>query len=413
MWRPLIACVLTGLLATCASDTAPAPAPGAAQATPTPAAARATEAAATSAPSRLVVRDLTAEFEAIRVRRDAPALVGALVVGADVLATAATGVRERGKPELVTLADKFHLGSCTKSMTGTLIGTLVEAGKMSWAMRLGDVFPERVKGRDPRWATITVEQLLAHRSGVPSDLSVDNLWGKLWERRGTPTAQRLQLLDGVLAHPPVSDPGTTFLYSNAGIAIAGAMAEQITGEAWEDLMQKRLFAPLGMTSCGFGAPGTAETLDQPRGHKADGVCIGIGPQADNPSAIGPAGTAHCAIGDWARYISLHVQGARGVEGLLLKPETFKQLHHPFTSASPGSYAAGWGVDTRPWAGGRVLTHNGSNNLWFCVVWIAPEKNFAVMAATNQGGGAMDTACDEAVQALIHDFQQHEGARRPR
>jgi D-alanyl-D-alanine carboxypeptidase len=44
------------------------------------------------------------------------------------------------------------------------------------------------------------------------------------------------------------------------------MAEQVTGQAWEDLMQEMLFKPLGMETVGFGAPGTASIVDQPRGH---------------------------------------------------------------------------------------------------------------------------------------------------
>lgn len=47
-----------------------------------------------------------------------------------------------------------------------------------------------------------------------------------------------------------------FVYSNLGYMVAGAMAEKKTGKSWEALMQEKLFKPLGMTSAGFGFPGT-------------------------------------------------------------------------------------------------------------------------------------------------------------
>lgn len=53
----------------------------------------------------------------------------------------------------------------------------------------------------------------------------------------------------------------TYEYSNLGYMVAGAMAEKLTGKSWENLMRVKLFNPLGMTSAGFGAPGTPGKID--------------------------------------------------------------------------------------------------------------------------------------------------------
>jgi hypothetical protein len=53
------------------------------------------------------------------------------------------------------------------------------------------------------------------------------------------------------------------------------------------------------------------------------------------------------------------------------------------------------------ATGNVLTHSGSNTMWFCVTWIAPERDFAVLVMCNQGERG-DKACDEAASAMIQD-----------
>jgi CubicO group peptidase (beta-lactamase class C family) len=75
------------------------------------------------------------------------------------------------------------------------------------------------------------------------------------------------------------------------------------------------------------------------------------------------------------------------------------------------YAMGWGVAERDWAGGRVLTHTGSNTMWFAVTWIAPEKDFAVLVCCNAAGEKATKACDRAASALIQDELGRE--RRPK
>ena len=130
-----------------------------------------------------------------------------------------------------------------------------------------------------------------------------------------------------------------------------------------------------------------------------------GPEADNPPAIGPAGTVHATLADWGKYVALHVAGDRAASGKapaesakLLKPATFAKLHTP--GAEGADYAMGWGIADRDWGGGRVLTHSGSNTMWFCTVWAAPERDFVVLVATNQGDDGARAGCDEAAKALI-------------
>lgn len=358
------------------------------------------------------VDDLAELLEPIRAKHGLPALAGAIVAGDKVVALGAVGVRKHGARDQVTPADKFHLGSCTKAMTATLCAMLVEEGRLSWTTTIADVFPDLRERMHADYRGVTLEQLLTHRGGVPEDLSAGGLWGRLWLRRGTPTQQRLELLEGVVTKPPAAAPGTTYLYSNAGFAIAGAMAEKVTGQAWEDLIQERLFRPLGITSAGFGAPGDAAKVDQPWGHTIGRTIllrtkiepVTPGPNADNPPAIGPAGTVHMSLADWGRFASLHVMRERH-PAKLLKAESFAKLHTP---PSVGDYAFGWAVAQRPW-GGTVLTHAGSNKMWYCVVWTSPEKNFAVLAATNIAGDEAPKATDEAAAAMIG---RHRKSRKP-
>ncbi|MBL8734895.1 MAG: serine hydrolase, partial [Planctomycetes bacterium] len=169
------------------------------------------------------------------------------------------------------------------------------------------------------------------------------------------------------------------------------------GGDWARRMQRELFAPLGITSGGFGMPGDKEGTTQPWGHTGKGEKCEA-QFGDNPSSLGPAGTVHMTLRDWAKFAALHL----GVqpEPALLRTETLQALHTPWPG---GDYALGWAVTERPWAKGKIVTHNGSNTMWFCVAWLAPEAKFAVLVTCNHGDGA--AACDEVAAACIARFRK--------
>jgi CubicO group peptidase (beta-lactamase class C family) len=234
-----------------------------------------------------------------------------------------------------------------------------------------------------------MSQLLTHRAGLPHDVP----WWQLPGR--TTTQKRRALLTTIHKSAPLNRPGTTYAYSNVGYALAGLMAEQVTGESWEVLMRRRLFEPLGMASAGFGSPGRPGTVNQPWGHHLSGDQVEP-TQQDNAPASGPACTVHCSVPDWAKFAALHLETRQG-KAKLLKPATIRALHTP----PPGqNYAGGWFVFERSWASGLALNHQGSNTSWYVSIWLAPVRNFAILVATNQGDKQAETACDKAVTALI-------------
>lgn len=338
-------------------------------------------------------------LERVRTNFDLPALAVVVVKDGAICDQAATGVRKWGEPTPVTTNDVFHIGSCTKAMTATVVGRMIDAGKLRWDTTIGEVFPE-LKGRmNPQYEAVTVEQLLTHRGGVPHAPPAA-AWQRAWEQRGSPTEQRAEFVTAILHDPPEAPPGTKKIYSNQGYAILGAMLERITGKSWEKLMREQLFVPLGMTSAGFGIPGTIGQVDAPWGHQLrQGIILPV--QADNPPAIGPGGTVHCSLDDLARFVIFHLNGNDRTK--LLQPETLRKLHAP---PAGSDHACGWVVLRRNWAGGTALMHNGSNTMWYVVMWLAPAKNFAVIAATNIAGEKAEKGCDEAVSALIHKWLQN-------
>lgn len=339
------------------------------------------------------------KLESIRQARQVPALAAAAFVDGKVVDATAVGIRRVGDTTKVTADDLWHIGSCTKAMTATLAAMLVEDGKLRWDTTVGEVFSEKRSKMNGKWAEVRLEQLLSHRAGAPGK-PPETLWAEAWKRSGSPRQQRERFSFGLLESPQEVPAGTTYIYSNQGYSVAGAMLERTMNQPWEKMMKERLFAPLGMKSAGFGAPGSRGRIDQPRGHSGKPEALTVhepGPNADNPPAIGPGGTVHCSISDLARFAGRHALGARGPKDISLREGSWTKLH---TAVEGQTYALGWIVTKRDWAGGTTLTHNGTNTMWFAVMWVAPERGEAFVAATNSGSKGAEQACDDAVAALI-------------
>jgi CubicO group peptidase (beta-lactamase class C family) len=342
-----------------------------------------------------------------------PAL-GAVVVRSNaVIAIGAAGLRRADGPERVTVNDKWHIGSCTKSMTATLAAMLIEDGKFRWDTSLAEAFPQLAPKFQPGWSGVTLLQLLAHRGGAPHTLDADGLWGRLWKRAAQPPLEQRTYAVGELLtkHAPIHAAGGKFEYSNAGYMLVGHALELRLGSPWETLLRERVFTPLGMTNSGFGMPAALGQADQPWGHtRRNGKLVPVKPglSADNPAAIGPGGTVHCSLEDFAKYAAFHLRGHRAGDSLLPR-EGFRKLHTRF--AADGDYALGWSVLKRGWGGGDVLTHNGSNTMNFAVMWLAPERDFAVVVCTNYGGDDAARLVDQVVGKLIQQFLISSGGVR--
>ncbi len=347
-------------------------------------------------------RDLSGIIAPALQKSRLPALGAAIVTSEGLEAIGAVGVRSWTGTEQVTIGDEWHLGSCTKAMTATLVARLIDRGVLNWETTIGAVMGPAIH---PGWKDVPILWLLSHRSGAPVNFSED-LWQQMAARGGSPREQRRWFVEQGLKSAPATTPNTGTVYSNSGFIVAGVMTEELTRCAWEDLMRREVFEPLGMTRTGFGAPGTPGRLDQPLGHirGADGWSpVALGPNADNPAATGPAGTIHTTLSDWARFVAAHLRGERGDQSYL-STATWQRLHSP--GGSDWGYSPGWVVTEAAWAGGRVLRHLGSNNFWLAEATLAPGRDFAVLLVANVCDEVVEAPFKELLDALIADHAAH-------
>ena len=322
----------------------------------------------TRAVDQSIVQYLTGPVEEGR----SPGLIAAISDEDGVRALASAGVRKQGSPEKLTVNDLVQIGSVTKAMTSTMLATLVADGTFvhGWQTTISQVFPELVDEIHAGYHSVTLWQLTSHTGGLVRDARPWWAHTELEIRE-----RRYAIMKENLANPPAGAVGA-YLYSNLGYMVAGAMAEKLTGQSWETLMQERLFEPLGMSSAGFGAPGTPNEVYQPWGHSRDAGASWVPSQIDNAVALGPAGTVHVSIADWAKFIQLWFPD---LVPRILDRTTLTTL---ITPRSGESYAGGWGVGYRTWAAGNTLGHSGSNTYWYSSLWVAPNRERAYLAVAN-------------------------------
>jgi CubicO group peptidase (beta-lactamase class C family) len=328
----------------------------------------------------------------VQVREDTgvPALAAAMVVDGRIVDEAVIGLRRSGSEDSVSVNDRFHIGSITKSMTASMIGRLIELEILTWDATVEQVLPDA--GIRNEYRPVTIEQLLQHRSGLQAYLNVDEEEiDRFLAAAKSSAARRLKFCEKVLQEKSINTPGSAMSYSNAGYVVAGAMAEQANGKSWESMIREYIFEPCGMAHSGFGWPATKNSPGHPRGHYRENGHFR--PQRFGEYIIGdyiaPAGDIHTSIGDLARYAIFHLRGFSGVDGFL-SPNTIKRLHAPLVKAEAVSedsaedlYAAGWVISHSDETGVRHW-HEGSAGTFFASIELYPHHNRAIVIAMNVG-----------------------------
>jgi hypothetical protein len=113
--------------------------------------------------------DYQAKLDQIREKHGVPGLAVAAIRDGETLFAGVSGFRQTGAPNAVTMNDLWHIGSCTKSMTATLAGVLVDGKVISWEAKITDLLPEFRGKLEKGWENTTLEQLLQNRGGAPSE----------------------------------------------------------------------------------------------------------------------------------------------------------------------------------------------------------------------------------------------------
>jgi CubicO group peptidase (beta-lactamase class C family) len=325
--------------------------------------------------------------------------VGVIVAGETAYAKIA-GIRKQGDSAPIEANDAFHIGSDTKAMTALLAGMMVDEGKLRWDSSLAEVLGGTLTV-PATYAAISLTQLLSHTSGIPDELPQQEELS-FFGTSAPVSDERRRMVKLTLEQKPVSEAGTQYLYSNFNYVIVGLMLEVVSKLSWEDLITTRLFSPVGMPSAGFGSPASPGLVDAPWGHNPEPVSPSD-TYADNPPAIGPAGTVHINLADALKYLQVYLNDGVADTGRIISSESLQAIESPWASIDRStSYGFGWGV-FQDAAGDRVLKHDGSNMKFYTSIVMVPAKRTALVIMTNIGSPPTPTRVQQLVHYLLGHF----------
>jgi len=240
------------------------------------------------------------------------------------------------KPETI-----FQSGSVGKQFTATAVMMLVEEGKVG----LDDPLTKYFADAPAAWKDVTVRELLSHTAGF-GDYPKDFNFRKDWTED-----EELKLIESIpLAYPP----GTSWAYSNFGYVTLGILIHRVTGEFYGDLLQQKIFQPLGMTSTRVISE--ADIIP----NRAAGYRLVKG-ELKNQEWVSPVLNT---TADGSLYFSI-LDLAKWNEALytekLLKRSSLELMWTPVKlkngQPNKGNYGFGWFIDER--AGHRCIHHDGS------------------------------------------------------
>ena len=349
--------------------------------------ARAEPTVAARAPYAEAAQVLEPWIEREATAKGIPALSIALVDDQHVVWARGFGEADPVRHVAATADTVYRVGSVSKLFTDLAVLQLVNEGRVDLDAPVTRYLPEFAPG-NPYGTPITLRHLLSHRSGLVREPPVGHYFDPT-EPTLDETVRSLNQTELVYA------PGTRTKYSNAGIAVVGAVVQRVRGEPFATTIERTLLNPLELRSSQF-APNAALTDRLARGvmWSYDGQSI-----ATPRFALGtaPAGNLVSTVNDLGRFLSAVLDGGRGV----VKLETFQRMLEP-QFAKPGERPGfGLGFALSELDGTRRIGHSGAVYGFATEVAALPEEKLgvAVIAAKDCANGLTRHIADTALRTM--------------
>lgn len=135
----------------------------------------------------------------------------------------------------LSLSTKYRIGSITKMFTAVMVYQLIEKGKLKLADHLAQFYPQL-----PNASSITIEHLLAHRSGLAGSLA------QQFARQRYTGVSKDSMLAAIARSQPEFEPGERYAYSNAGYFILATIIEKVSGQPYEKALQQMILSRIGL-----------------------------------------------------------------------------------------------------------------------------------------------------------------------
>ena len=352
-----------------------------------------------------------AQLDAAVARYKLPGVAVGVVKDGGVVYRGFRGELEAGGGRKVDGATLFKIASNSKAMTAAMLGRLVDQGKLKWDDPVVRHLPDFRMQQD--WVTreIQVRDLLIHNSGLPAGAGDLMLWPE-------PNAfTRADVLNGMRHLKPKWSFRSRYAYDNTLYIVAGELAAKAGGASYETLMQREVFAPLGLSGCRVGAfrRDGAGNIAQPH-RLRDGRYEVVNRDGDviPASTMAAAGGVRCGLDDMLRWASMWLQpGSVGVQADGKPWLSDAQREAAWSAQQPmplsarmkrwdGSHfsAYGYGWRLSDVDGTQRVAHTGTLSGMYSALTLLPEKGVGIVVLIN---GDADEARTVLMQALTKHF----------
>ena len=229
---------------------------------------------------------------------------------------------------------RFRIGSVTKTFTATLVLQLVDQKRIGLDDPVGRYLP----GVIPAGGTITIRELLQHRSGLANYTDYPS-W--MDQAEPSPSIRPIDALRFAASQPLLFAPGSQWAYSNTNYIALGLVIEKVTGRPFGQELQQRILKPLALSRTELATTRQLPDLQDP---------------GTNPNLPWAAGGIVSDTQDLARFFSALLSGHLVSRASLAKMmQTVPARGHPARTAwafsPPASRAGGSGATT-----GRILDY---------------------------------------------------------
>jgi beta-lactamase class C len=290
-----------------------------------------------------------------------------------------------GSGEKVTPETVFRWASVSKGVAATMVAKLEEKGKLRFDQSVASVAPSlHLPGGNE--LTATVGDVLSHRLGLYRN-AFDN---KLEEGQDASF-----LRASLVTLNSICPPGTCWSYQNVAYDAASEMATKVTGVSYPDLVQRELFAPLGMTSASMDRNGLVNAPSWARPHSVGRRPLEVN---DNYYRVPAAGGVNSNIKD----MSLWMLAQLGQMPQVLSPKLLETIHAARVK-TPGERGRmrkflerlgqadyGYGWRSYEYAGHHIIGHRGGVAGYRSLILFDPKLKSGVVALwnsnTSQPGG---------------------------
>jgi CubicO group peptidase (beta-lactamase class C family) len=356
-----------------------------------------------------MLADLEAYVTGAMERFEIPGAAVAVVQGDETVYANGFGVLEVGSDQPVTADTLFMVGSTNKSMTTMMMATLVDEGILDWDTPVVDILPTFALSNPDAAPEIRVRDLVNMSSGV-ARFDAPMFLAAL------PADQMIESLADI---PLVAQPGEQFNYSNQMVASGGFIAALAAGgeygsglaDTYAELIQARVFDPIGMTSTtlDFDAAIARDNVASPHNRDFEtGQIVPVPLDFERfVISVAPAGAAWSTMEDMARYVGTHLNQGVAPDGTrIVSAENLEATHTLEVGiAGPIGYGMGWVVEE--YKGLKLVWHNGGTVGFTTDMAFLPDAGIAVVVVNNRGQSdsfnlAVREYVFELAFALLHE-----------